>query len=331
MILWVEPDLGTVSGGLRYNQQARAALRQAGVPCETLSVAPQEFDAGTVAEARRRLQPELTVVDGLLGSAHPEVFTAGGPGAAALLVHMPAAAAQEVQGIGDAETAGNERWAVLEADHVVAVSRWAAAELRRRYRRREIAVAVPGTVAPLEAPALRGSGPARLAAVGALNPLKNHRLLVDALEPLKDLDWRLALAGPGESTAFGAELLAEMRDRLGDRLEWRGLLAPDEVAALWGETDLLVLPSLLETYGMAVTEACAHGVPALVSAGTGAEEAAGEAGLALDPRHPEEWTETLRRLITEEPGRERLREAALRRRAHLPSWAETASVFSGLG
>ena len=51
---------------------------------------------------------------------------------------------------------------------------------------------------------------------------------------------------------------------------------PLEGAALarqWARTDLLLLPSTTETYGMVVTEALAHGVPAVVAAGTGAVEA----------------------------------------------------------
>ncbi|PLC11179.1 hypothetical protein AUQ48_01600 [Kocuria flava] len=102
----------------------------------------------------------------------------------------------------------------------------------------------------------------------------------------------------------------------------------------WAATDLLVLPSRAETYGMVVAEALAHGVPALVPAGTGAVEAldgtphgvgpAERAGAALDPADPTAWTTALRAWLADPALRERWRTAALARRRRLRRWSDTA-------
>ncbi|WP_022872041.1 glycosyltransferase family 4 protein [Nesterenkonia alba] len=339
--LWVEPELGVVSGGLRYNAQVRGQLEAAGWFCPVLR-RPVEFfthDDGASAydTARHRHQPDLVIVDGLIGAQHPQLFSRAGAGQTVHLVHMPAAAASEGLAGMDAETvdetAQRERAALLRADHVVTVSRWCAKELQDRYGRDDVLIAVPGvTVSGTEPRShfTETAGQARLACVAAFQPVKNHHLLAEALRPLHHLQYRLLLAGPGAQTQYGAEVLARLRDQLGERLQFRGELAPQEVSRLWAETDLLLVPSLVEAYGMVVTEACAAGVPALVAAGTGAQEAAGAAGVALDPRRPAEWTQAIERFLTDPTQRAHLIEAARRRRPHLPSWAETAEVFASL-
>ena len=58
-----------------------------------------------------------------------------------------------------------------------------------------------------------------------------------------------------------------------DRIRVTGALTGSALDQRWDAADLLVLPSRVETYGLVVTEALARGIPAIVSAGTGAVEA----------------------------------------------------------
>lgn len=341
--LWVEPALCAVSGGLRYNRQLRQALRDKGMQTYVLSLPTESFDgaegAAAIYEQRQRLKPDLVILDGLIGSAHPELFQPAGAGEPApadvLLVHLPQAAAMEAQGIADPEVVAAEEASVCGASQVVAVSRWGASELRRRYRRQDVHVAVPGVeVSGVEvpaSPAIRSESQEGITfvCVAGLNPLKNHRLLISALEPLRDRSWRLVLAGPGAETDYGRQLLLDMDERLPGRVDYRGVLEPDRVAALWAEADLLLLPSLIETYGMVVTEACAHGVPSLVSAGTGAEEALAGAGEALAAT-PSRWTAALKNYLTDAAVRSQLSEATRHRRDELPTWSAAAEIFARL-
>lgn len=375
-LLWVEPDLGTVSGGLRYNEQLRSALEASGTQAPVLRLPgdwgkPLQADgpalAAQVAAAAAEHDADAVVVDGLIGSACPEMFTTavdrGSARSAAriLLIHLSAAVAQELltpltsQSSAESEALRRERLAVEAADHVMTVSRWSADQLRQRYEREDITVAQPGTAAAVtdHPAATRGkpelsslpaesesvpqpnTGPKlntvpQLACVSAFLPVKNHSLLAPALEPLLDLPWQLTLAGPHSGSAYGQQVIRQLQHRLPGRVRALGTLSPAEVEQLWRETDLVLLPSAAETYGMVVAEACAAGVPSFIPAGTGAGEAAGEAGVALDPQRPQDWTAALRDWLSSPQRRSELRERADRRREHLPTWEQAAQTLRSL-
>jgi glycosyltransferase involved in cell wall biosynthesis len=109
--------------------------------------------------------------------------------------------------------------------------------------------AAPSPTAPAKSP--------YLLAVGALEPRKAPDLLVRAFTAARaaGLSARLVFAGEGRlAGALGGEgvtVLGQVSDAQLDEL-YRGALA-------------LVMPSLLEGYGLPVTEALARGTPAVVS------------------------------------------------------------------
>lgn len=254
-------------------------------------------------------------------------------------------------GDGACVMAVRERRAVEAARVVLTTSCWSAADLRRRYDREDILVAAPGVARTQaggrpehEVQADIREGPAtpeecysmgrplRLTCVASLNPLKDQQFLADVLEPLQDVEWTLTLAGPGADTPYGRGVLAELRHRLPGRVQHCGVLGPEDLAGHWASTDLLLLPSRLETYGMVVTEACAHGVPSFVSAGTGAEEALGDAsvssGRALPQGSHQEWTDAIRDFLTMPRTRAALADGVRSRRRRLPTWDEAAEAIS---
>src|SRR5699024_2135193 len=189
------------------------------------------------------------------------------------------------------------------ASAVVTTSRWAAADLTRRYGRADVVVAEPGAERGAVAP---GSRPPHLLALGALTRVKNHAVLVPALDAVRDLPWQATFAGSAAAQPAVAEELAGALTAggLADRVALPGVVTGDALEGLWQRTDLLLVPSLVETYGLVVTEALARGVPAVVAVGTGAVEAlAGRpeqlpddaAGAAVPPTDPAAWARVLRR------------------------------------
>lgn len=331
-ILWIEPELAAISGGLRYNSSLRDALAQLGVESVTCCIAPERFHAEQVDTAVAQYNPTAIIIDGLLGSSHPEVF-AEARQLRVLLIHLSAAAAAEAEGISDPQIARDEQVAIDTADAVLTVSQWSAEQLRRRYRRSQIYVAEPGAPEPRHhfqrTGAERGK-PITFVCVAALNPLKNHRLIFEALEPLQAMPWQLVLAGPGGETEYGRQLIAEAQRRLPGHVTYCGALSSEQVEDLWDHADALVLPSLIETYGMVVTEACAAGVPAFISANTGAAEAAADAGVAVDPHDPHQWRRALEQFLCDAVWRDRMAQAAQWRGHQLPSWQVAASTVTDL-
>lgn len=353
-LIWVEPALESPSGGQLYNRHVVDGLRDSGMEVRVVAAdgawpRPSEEQRRVVwnqLEISRLDMPGAPVViDGLIGGCMPELFTRlPDGGSTVLLVHLPLAADaehhdphQEDPRASGSDLAHLETQAVSFADRVVATSSWAAEDLRARHGRAEIDVVVPGVHTGVHAEVDTGvhterlvSAPLRLTVAASITPRKNHRLLGAALAGLQHHDWVLQLAGPGAGSGYGADVLAGLRHDLPDRVHHLGSLPPQDMAGLWARTDLLLLPSWAETYGMVVIEACAHGVPAVVSSGTGAVEALGEAGAAADPAEPQQWTLLLETWMQDPALRAHWADLARRRAGRLPSWTQTADRWMTL-
>ena len=146
-----------------------------------------------------------------------------------------------------------------------------------------------------------------------------------------DRPWRLVIAGDGgRSPETFAQLEADIaRLGLADRVTLRGAVAAEQLASLYASSDLFVLPSRFEGYGMAYAEAIAHGLPVVgTTAGAIPETVPADAGVLVAPDDVEALAAALRRLIGDPRERERL--AAGARAARFPSWAEQSALFADI-
>jgi len=194
-----------------------------------------------------------------------------------------------------------------------------------------ITVARPGNDT---APRARGSraGPLHLLAVGAVVPRKGFDVLVAALATISGLPWKLTIAGDlTRDSIAAARLQAEIaRRELSDRITVLGAVSSGKLASLYETADLFVLPSYFEGYGMAYSEALAHGLPVIgTTAGAIAETVPCEAGLLVAPGDPIALAEALSRVITDSSLRLTLAEGALSASRQLPTWPQSALIFAG--
>jgi glycosyltransferase involved in cell wall biosynthesis len=114
----------------------------------------------------------------------------------------------------------------------------------------------------------------------------------------------------------------------------------------WYAADLFVLPSRIEMYGLVIGEALARGIPAVVTAGTGAVEALRQRrtstaerralsrsdklpGTAIAAGDAASLEAVLRSWLSEPALRREWRQAALERRDTLPGWQQTAAAVLG--
>lgn len=105
----------------------------------------------------------------------------------------------------------------------------------------------------------------------------------------------------------------------GAGLVFPGYVPQDDLPAVYSRAELLFFPSLLEAFGIPLTEAMACGTPIVTSNVNGLEEIAGDAALLADPTDPEALADALERLLADADLRADLRRRGLERSA-LFSW-----------
>ena len=327
LITW---DDDSPTGGNIYNAALVAELRSIGVDADLVRVGAG-WPEGTAADRARLgaalVERPLSLVDGIVaGNAPDELRAAVGSGArVSVLVHLPLADDPGLPAAIVQSHLARQRRALAVATAVICPSRYAADRLALRYARPDAVVARPGT-AP--AAIAEGSSPPRLLCLGALTPTKNQLGFVDALHEVRGLSWTALIVGSSTAAPDYAAEVARAARALDDRVRVTGTVVGSALDEIWAGTDLLVLCSRVETYGLVVAEALARGIPTIVPAGTGAVEALGDIG-GLTPGsavHPDELAVVLRDWLTRRELRADWRRLALARRATLPTWRGAAEI-----
>jgi glycosyltransferase involved in cell wall biosynthesis len=333
-------DPGQPTGGNIYDRRACAGLAEAGweVLVETVAAAWPVPDSDARAGLARIVAAipdgEIALIDGLIASPTvAELLPHAGRIRMTVLLHMPLATAIDIR--HDASARRSERVVLRAATGVVVTSEWTRQQVLTRYEipACRVHVARPG-VDPVAAPARPVRG--RLICVGTLGRHKGQDLLVEALAELADLDWHCVLAGPLDRDPEFVEQLQTRITRLGygHRVRLTGVLTGAALSRAYTTADLLVAPSRSETYGMAVTEALAHGLPVIAAAVGGLPEALGSStdgtrpGQLIPSGDPAALAAAIADWLGDERHRHRLRAAARKRRSNLSGWEQTTKQLA---
>jgi len=132
----------------------------------------------------------------------------------------------------------------------------------------------------------RRDGTLRLLSVARLSPMKNLGNVLRALALLNgEIDFAYTVIGDGTLRRE----LEDLAENLGIRQRTRflGSLSSRDVITHLDTADLLVQPSLIETFGIAFAEAAARGVPSLTNRTAGATDAVLEDVNAIVANGPE--------------------------------------------
>jgi glycosyltransferase involved in cell wall biosynthesis len=327
------------TGGSIYNRRISGGLRQLGWRVDTVVLddsfpypTPAALDVS--AALLESLPPGTTaLIDSLALGAMPSIVVATAKRRPVVaLMHLPLAADVSL----DADTAARfeeaERRA-LAAATIAVVTGPGALPLMERFglAPHRLRMVQPGTDA---APLARGSGGARveLLCVATLNRIKGHDVLLEALARVP-ADWHLTCAG---SLTRDTETVARVRATIA-RLELVGrvTLAGDldeaALAELYDRSDVAVLATQQETYGMAAAEALARGLP-VVTTTTGALPAlvGDEAGILVAPGDMRALADALTRVIGDRALRARLAAGARNARSRLRTWDAAAAEMDAL-
>jgi glycosyltransferase involved in cell wall biosynthesis len=212
------------------------------------------------------------------------------------------------------------------ADAVIAVSRFTAGEVERRLGvpASKIVICSPG--APRWTPRESEPTDGYVLFLGSLEPRKNVGVLLDAYARLASSRPglpRLVLAGrPGEGSDVWIERTRTAP--LAGHVDLPGYVAPGDRRDLMAGALALVMPSLMEGFGIPALEAMSLGVPVIVSDRGALPEVVGDAGLLFDPLAPDALAAALTRVI-DDAGLRRGMSARGLLRAAAYSWDHTAN------
>ena len=337
VVFAVPGDLETPTGGYVYDRRIIAELAALGWQTRVLDLGdtfphPSEATRAAAAERLARLPRHLLIViDGLAFGVLPQ--TAQMLRATHLLValvHHPLALETGLSAAEASSLRASERGALACARHVIATSaataRMLAADFAVPLER--VSMVAPGTDRAVRQPRERAAM-IRLLAVGSLIPRKGYDVLIAALAKVTHLPWRLVIVGDCErSPATTAQLKADIaRFGLCDRVALCGAVSADQLAPIYQASDLFVLPSRFEGYGMAFAEAIAHGLPVLgTQAGAIPETVPAGAGILVPPDEVDPLAQALAALLEEPQRLEKL--AAGARAVSFPSWREQGARFA---
>jgi glycosyltransferase involved in cell wall biosynthesis len=222
-----------------------------------------------------------------------------------------------------------ERSLVSSADAITVVS----ADLQRYFLRRYAtsAVHIPNGrperkhVAPGKLLAELGLTPGRYVLFASrLTPEKGCHDLIAAFNDL-DTDMHLVIAGGAKDSAYFAALRAQVKT---ERIAFIGHRSGDELAELFTNPYLFVLPSYMEGMSLALLEAIGYGLPVLVSDIPENREVVGDSAFYFPPRDVAALRAALRDILDERA----FVDLSARRLAGLPhaSWGAVARSYDAL-
>jgi len=159
-------------------------------------------------------------------------------------------------------------------------------------------VRIPNTFRPVyDQPDAGDEGRDGLLFVGRLVSVKGADLAIETLLRLRanGADTTLTICGDGPEREALERQVADAG--LADRVTFEGWTAPDDLAVHYRTSELLLVPSRYEPFGIVALEAIAGGCPVVAAHTGGLPEAVGECGLLVPPDDPEALTDAVERAL----------------------------------
>ena len=157
-------------------------------------------------------------------------------------------------------------------------------------------------------------------------PMKGLVPLLEAIAKLRaerDID----LIVIGQPKAKGRVAATIERLGLGDIVTTIAGVSDDELARLYGEAEVAIVPSLYEGFSLPAIEAMSCAVPVVATTGGALPEVvgvSGETGLLVEPNNPEALVEAIRSLLDDPALRQRLGANGRQRVMERFTWQVTA-------
>jgi len=180
-----------------------------------------------------------------------------------------------------------------------------------------------GLIHPEVRSLVKGSSSPRIVYVSHPSEHKNHEVLLKAMPHIMQEipSARLLLTLEAERppnrryAGFVTHLQSVAKNAgVADQITWLGILNSAEIHYLLTEADVMVFPSLAESFGLPLAEAMAAGCPIVVADLPYAHDVAGVAALYFQPADPVDLAERAIEVLRDESTRQKLIAAGAARR-----------------
>ncbi len=160
-----------------------------------------------------------------------------------------------------------ERRNLITAALLHATSEQEAISLRQRNLKSPIAIIPNGVDIPNLPDPTSKSGHRTALFLSRLHPKKGLPMLIEAWARIRPKGWRLQIAGPDEANHRSALESLVRQAGLDTEIHFLGPLAGEAKTLAFIESDLFILPTHSENFGMAIAEALAHALPVITTQG----------------------------------------------------------------
>jgi glycosyltransferase involved in cell wall biosynthesis len=152
----------------------------------------------------------------------------------------------------------------------------------------------------------RAGKPVQIVHVGRFEVSKNHELLVDAFALVlkKYPEVKLVLVGEG---TYRAKIMKKVvKSNLSDRVDFLGIRK--DIPAILSGSDIFVLSSILEGFGLVLVEAMVMGLPVVATNVGGIKEIVrdGVNGILAEPNDPASLSQAMEKLVKDKKLREQM-------------------------
>jgi len=159
--------------------------------------------------------------------------------------------------------------------------------------------------------------------VGAVIERKGYHYLIDALRNLNDIPFKCYIVGNIDDKKYYSLLLEKVQTyKLEEKVKFTGYISYRKLLEFYDKTDIFILPSLHEGYGIVLCEAICQGLP-IIATNVGAVPEIIEdrgTGLLVEPKNAKSIVSAVRRMVSNPELAETLSQNAIEKCGYLNRW-----------